>query len=221
MIKQAHGMSQIQQKTIFIPLPIQHLKAHLWQSIGQFLLRIIVIFVSLLSMNSYSQSAYFGAGVGYGQTALPRPAQISFFQRNGPTWSGWFGFLFNRYLGGEVGYVRMDNVQAAGIISGLAVKDTVEPSMTYVTAQGRLPITNTIKAIGKVGGAYVYGKEKLVILGMRTVRSQSKTRPYYAIGAEIDIDEKLSVNATFSSSTKKDLIPRLSVFQIGVQYAIV
>lgn len=168
----------------------------------------------------FAHSLYLGAGAGYGQTGLERPAQISFFQRNGATWSGWMGFALNQNLAAEGGYVRMDNVKAAGIINGLDVKDTVEPSMGYVVAKGSLPVTDWFVAILKVGGAYVYGKEKLEIAGIKTIRSQHKIRPFFAIGADFPINQYLSLTTTCVTTTKKDLIPRLSTVLFGVNYVI-
>lgn len=187
--------------------------------------RAVVIFITVCQYLFFwsitsAQTLYVGAGLGYGQTGLNRPSQIDYFQRNGATWSGWLSSDFNPYLAAEAGYVRMDNVKAAGVVNGIGVKDIVEPSMSYVAVRGSIPIKKHLTAVIKVGGAYVYGKEKLEVAGIKTVRSQHKIRPYGALGAEVPINKQIAMHGVYATTTKKDLIPRLSTFLFGINYKI-
>jgi len=190
------------------------------------------VFFSILTIISISSTAmcsahakdrgvYVGGGIGYGQTALARPPQISRFERDGYTWSTLAGYQFNHVFSVETGYFRMDNVHAAGTIGGVIVIDKVEPSFTYLALKGRYPVFKSINIFAKFGGAYSYGREKLQIAGQNTVRSKGKVVPYLSAGVEYDVSRRVTLSCGVSNTFKTGQIPRLTAVSVGLQYLLV
>ena len=161
---------------------------------------------------------YFGASLGYGQTALPQPKQANVFERNGFTWHVLTGYQLFSQLGAEVGYTRMHNVTAK--ISSLAVKDVVEPWMIHLALKASLPIIDNFTLFGKAGGAYVYGKENLQAPGLTKVSSEAKTSPYLALGSDYQLNNNVIMEIGVSTTFKRGIVPRLTLGSIGINYMI-
>jgi predicted porin len=179
----------------------------------------LLLFISTIcTASEFSQGAYIGGSIGYGETALDRPQQVTTFKRDGYTWSVLAGYKFSKIISTEIGYYRMHNVKASGVINGSNVSDTAEPSFTYIALKGELKIISRLSGYGKFGLAYSYGKEKLQIDEQNTTRSQGKVVPYIAAGIEYNLNNKVSSFFDVSNTFKKGQVPRLTSVSIGIRY---
>lgn len=164
------------------------------------------------------QNLYLGGSLGYGQTALPRPASVTQFNRNGLAWSLLLGYQLYPWFSVEGGYSRMQNVKAAGVIQGVSISDTVEPNFAWLAMKGRYAFYQHLSLYGKLGAANVYGREKLRIANQETVNSQEKIRPYAALGIEMNIRPNLALDLGLYNTWKLGLIPRTTVFSASLLY---
>lgn len=177
---------------------------------------LLLCILGTISTSAYGDqpSVYVGAGIGYGQTTLQRPATATSFERNGMAWSIFTGYKGNKILSPEIGYVRMKNVVA----SAGSARDTVEPWFGYAAIKATTSNHTPYHVFGKLGAAYAYGKETLVVNGQTKRNHQHKTVAYGALGVDYSISPTLSLDMSASSTTKRGTVPRMSAGIVGLAY---
>lgn len=181
---------------------------------------IMCLILNTAKADTFNPAVYIGASAGYGQTALARPAGVSDYTTDGLNWSILAGLRLSKMVAIESGYLRMNDVHAAGVFSGIDVADTVQPSLTYIAAKVNAPVLLYTDIYAKLGYAYNHGKENLMVNGVKTIRTRGDNTVYLASGIAYTLSNSLSLDIGVVNTFKTRRVPRLITFAFGLNYII-
>lgn len=146
-----------------------------------------------LADNTTGQGFYAGGNVGYSSVELPLTSTAN-WSTNGFGYNVHGGFMFNQYVGAELGYTNYANATYdQGGLSGKFKAYSVDAA-----AKGVYHFNPLWSVFGKLGVASLHSELDESYSSSTASSSKTKIVPLAGIGAGYDVDKNLTVNAGFT-----------------------
>lgn len=155
---------------------------------------------------------YVGVNAGYGKVNQS-VQNSSKNKKNGFAYGIDAGYMFNQYIGVEVGATKFANARFDG---GMKQENNY---VVDLAAKGVYPITQEFNVFGKLGGAYVHTKFDNNGLAVTGNGTHSAIRPFVAAGVGYDITSNVAVDFQVSTTTKSgNTVPAMMNATFGATY---
>ncbi|MEM1243857.1 MAG: outer membrane beta-barrel protein [Pseudomonadota bacterium] len=162
---------------------------------------------------SWANNFYVGGQGGWAHYASDDFPGI---KRNSFTLGGFVGYNFNQYLAAELGYKYIDGPKAGNDeILGADVYSNL------ITFMGRfnIPLTQSISAFAKAGGAWMRTDADLNFLGITIANEhESRVRPIVAGGLEYRLNQSIGLNAQYTRVFGGGKLPSYDLVTGGITY---
>lgn len=180
------------------------------------IIKIAALAAVLVASSAFANTTgiYVGANAGVGK--VNESVSINGNKKdakNGFAYSFDAGYLFNQYVGVELGF---NHLNATKFASNVKLQDNYS---TDVAVKGIYPFSNNqFNVFGKLGVAYAHTKLKATGVFAGQGSSSSRVVPLFAIGAGYNLTQNIGFNVQLQSTTKSGDVPAMSTLTAGVQY---
>lgn len=158
---------------------------------------------------------YVGVNSGYGKVKAS-VQNSSKNNKDGFAYGIDGGYMFNQYVGVELGATRFAN---ARFDHGMKQENNY---LIDLAVKGVYPITQQFNVFGKLGGAYVHTKfdnNNRTGFSKSEIGTHHAIRPYLAAGVGYDITSNIAVDFQVATTTKAgNDVPAMMNAMIGATY---
>lgn len=103
------------------------------------------------------------------------------------------GYKLGEGFSAELGYVNFGKAKASGVDEGDPFKADFKAHSVTLGAAYTYSVTNDFALIGRLGFAFNKVKGSVTYAGEKFSDSESKTKPYFGVGAAYAIDKNIAV----------------------------
>lgn len=162
--------------------------------------------IGVTAFSASAQEKGFYAGAGIGQSFVDEGN----YDDEDTAFSVFGGYQLNKHFGLETGYVDFGKIEAEG--SGTAL----EGDSAYLTAVGKLPISDKLLAYAKAGVHRWTTDDEMPSLMGKNV--DSGTDPTYGVGAQYRLTDWVALRGEYSRFEMEELDVDLAQVQVRFDF---